>query len=90
VSLSKQNKAEFESMLKQALAIDVDAKPEWRLENLIMQERARWLLSRESELFLGAPPDSTNMGYGMWDVGSGRISYNPHPISQQTTIRIRK
>jgi TRAP transporter TatT component family protein len=58
VSLSKQNRAEFESMLRQALAIDPNAKPEWRLENLIMQERARWLLARTSDLFLGAPPDT--------------------------------
>jgi predicted anti-sigma-YlaC factor YlaD len=58
VSLSKQNRTEFESMLRQALAIDPNAKPEWRLENLIMQERARWLLSRTSDLFLGAPPDT--------------------------------
>ena len=58
VSLTKQNKAEFDSLLHKAVAIDVDAKPEWRLENLIFQERARWLLSRVSDLFLGAPPDT--------------------------------
>ena len=57
VSLSKQNRAEFESMLNRALAIDVDAKPEWRLENLIMQQRARWLLARTNDLFLGAEPE---------------------------------
>ena len=28
------------------------AKPEWRLVNLVMQRRARWLLSRTDELFL--------------------------------------
>jgi len=39
-------------MLHQALAIDPDAKPEWRLSNLIMQRRARWLLSREDALFV--------------------------------------
>jgi predicted anti-sigma-YlaC factor YlaD len=61
VSLSKQNRPEFESMLRQALAIDPNGKPEWRLENLIMQERARWLLSRASDLFLGAPVDTTRM-----------------------------
>ena len=44
------------------LAIDVDARPEWRLANLIMQRRARWLLSREDDLFLdpiGAGPHLT-------------------------------
>lgn len=52
VSIQKQRREEFESMLHQALAIDPDAKPEWRLSNLIMQRRARWLLSREDELFV--------------------------------------
>lgn len=57
VDVPTQNRAEFESMLKQALAIDPDARPEWRLANLIMQRRARWLLSRESELFLDKAPE---------------------------------
>ncbi len=52
VSVQKQNRAEFQSLLRQALAVDADARPEWRLSNIIMQRRARWLLSRESELFL--------------------------------------
>lgn len=47
-------RAEFETLLKQALAIDVDARPEWRLVNLVMQRRARWLLGRIDDLFL--PP----------------------------------
>lgn len=52
VSVQKQNRPEFESLLKQALAVDPDSRPEWRLSNIVMQRRARWLLSRESELFL--------------------------------------
>jgi len=62
VSVNTQNRAEFESLLQQALAINPDARPEWRLANLIMQRRARWLLSRVDELFLdtsrepAAPP----------------------------------
>jgi len=52
VSIQKQNRVEFDSLLKKALAVDPDARPEWRLSNLIMQRRARWLLSREDELFL--------------------------------------
>ena len=39
-------------MLKKALAIDPDARIEWRLNNLVIQRRARWLLSREDDLFL--------------------------------------
>jgi predicted anti-sigma-YlaC factor YlaD len=52
VSVQKQNRVEFESLLKRALAVDPDSRPEWRLSNLIMQRRARWLLSREDALFL--------------------------------------
>ncbi len=52
VSLEKQNRAEFESLLKRALAIDVNVKPDDRLANLVMQRRARWLLQRTGELFL--------------------------------------
>ena len=52
VSVSNQNPAEFKELLNRALAISPDAKPEWRLVNLVMQRRARWLLSRIDELFL--------------------------------------
>ena len=52
VSIQKQDRGEFESMLKKALAIDPDARIEWRLNNLVIQRRARWLLSREDDLFL--------------------------------------
>jgi predicted anti-sigma-YlaC factor YlaD len=52
VSVNQQDREEFESLLKKALAIDPDARPEWRLSNIVMQRRARWLLSREDELFV--------------------------------------
>ena len=51
VSESKQDAEEFESLLKNALAVNPDARPEWKLVNLVMQRRARWLLSHEDELF---------------------------------------
>lgn len=51
VSVLKQDRAEFESLLNRALAIDANARPEWRLANLVMQRRARWLLSRADLLF---------------------------------------
>jgi predicted anti-sigma-YlaC factor YlaD len=56
VSVQKQNRTEFESLLKQALAVNPDSRPEWRLSNIVMQRRARWLLSRENELFLESAP----------------------------------
>jgi predicted anti-sigma-YlaC factor YlaD len=52
VSIGKQDRKEFESLLNRATQIDVNAKPEWRLSNLVMQRRARWLLSRVDELFV--------------------------------------
>jgi predicted anti-sigma-YlaC factor YlaD len=54
VSVSNQDRAEFESLLNRALAIDVDSSPEWRLANLIMQRRAWWLLSHTDKLFYGS------------------------------------
>jgi len=57
VSVQTQNLAEFRSLLEQALAVDVDARPEWRLANLVAQRRARWLLARADELFLTADSD---------------------------------
>jgi hypothetical protein len=41
-------------LLNKALAIDVDAHPENRLSNMVMQRRARWLLARKDDLIL--PP----------------------------------
>jgi predicted anti-sigma-YlaC factor YlaD len=52
VSIAKRDRGEFEALLEKALAIDVNAKIEYRLANLVMQRRARWLLSRADELFL--------------------------------------
>lgn len=60
VAVTKQDRAEFEALLKRALAIDPDAHPQWRLANLVMQRRARWLLSRTDELILpDANPPAT-------------------------------
>ena len=59
VALEKQDRAEFESLLKKALAIDADAWPEIRLANLIAQRRARWLLERMDELFLAVPKENS-------------------------------
>lgn len=52
VSESAQDRRGFTVALDRALAIDPEARPEWRLENLIMQRRARWLLSQSDQLFL--------------------------------------
>ena len=52
VVLPDQDRAAFERLLHRALAINVDARPQWRLINLIHQRRARWLLSQTDALFL--------------------------------------
>ncbi len=52
VALAEQNRAEFEDLLQRALAIDPDAKREWRMDNLVYQRRARWLLERADRLIL--------------------------------------
>src|SRR5439155_7439742 len=56
VSVQKQDAVEFKDLLNRALAIDLDAKPEWRLLNSVMQRRAKWLLGRADELILIKQP----------------------------------
>ncbi len=41
------DRAAYEAVLRQALKVDVNAEPQHRLENLLMQRRARWLLSQK-------------------------------------------
>lgn len=52
VMVQKQEVKQFKALLEKALAINPDALPEARLENTVMQDRARWLLSRMDQLFL--------------------------------------
>ncbi len=56
VALQQQNAVEFKALLDQALAVKVDARPEWRLVNTLMQRRAAWLLGRIDDLILPALP----------------------------------
>ena len=51
VLVPARDRAQFEEMLKKAIAIDVNAEPDSRLRNIILQRRARWLLSRTDQLF---------------------------------------
>ena len=52
VSVGEQNRPEFEHLLEQALAFDVNIHVETRLANLVAQKRARLLLARSDSLFL--------------------------------------
>ncbi len=51
VLVAQKNKTEFQSMLRQALRLDINASPSNRELNLAVQRRARWLLSRTDKLF---------------------------------------
>lgn len=53
VSVSEQNRKEFETLLRQALNFDVETAPSYRMANLVAQRRARLLLSRIDDLFIG-------------------------------------
>ena len=52
VTVQERRRDEFTKLLNQALAVDIDKHPDWRLSNLIMQRRARWLLAHTDEYFL--------------------------------------
>jgi predicted anti-sigma-YlaC factor YlaD len=51
VAVARRDRREFEALLRQALAVDPGARREWRLENLVMQRRARRLLAHADEFF---------------------------------------
>lgn len=52
VCVATRDRREFVATLERATAVDPSARPEWRLENTIMQRRARWLLTKVDDLFL--------------------------------------
>ena len=51
-SINENNRKEFESLLREALAVDISKAPDQKLANVIGQRRARWLLSRIDDLFV--------------------------------------
>ena len=55
VLVPAKDRAAFEATLKKAIAIDVNVEPESRLQNVIAQRRARWLLGRAEKLFPATP-----------------------------------
>jgi hypothetical protein len=56
ICVQRQDLPAFREALAKALAIDVDARRENRLANVLAQRRARWLLAREGDLILAAQP----------------------------------
>ena len=59
VSVPKQNRAEFTTLVNKALAVDPEEFPEKRLVNLLAHRRARRLLGRIDELILEDEPLAT-------------------------------
>ena len=51
VSMPADNRAEFQQLLEQALAIDTNEDTSLRLLNLVNQTRARMLLDHIDDLF---------------------------------------
>lgn len=52
VSVAKQDRREFERLLRQAIAVDPGKRPEWRLANVVMQRRASRLLAHADQMFV--------------------------------------
>ncbi len=52
ISVAEHDRSGFEEMLKKALAIDPNAVPDNRLETLLSQQKARWLLDNVGKFFL--------------------------------------
>ena len=57
VAVPAGDRAEFESLLNQALAIDPEKDPSTRLITLVQQRRARALLEQVDILFPKAPTE---------------------------------
>lgn len=53
VCVAEQNRKEFDALLKQALAIDLNASPDDRLANTLSRRRAERLLATGDDLILG-------------------------------------
>jgi hypothetical protein len=56
VAVREQNPHEFRALIAKALAIDPDRTPRMRLVNIIARQRALWLQTRMSDLFLDIDP----------------------------------
>jgi predicted anti-sigma-YlaC factor YlaD len=61
VCIALEDRACFDQAIQAALAVDPDAAPDHRLENVLMQRRAAWLASQADHWFLPPlPPDDSS------------------------------
>ena len=61
VSIPRQDRAEFDSLIEKTLAVNPDADPNRRLLNALAHRRAQWLRGRADDLIL-TPATDTNGG----------------------------
>jgi predicted anti-sigma-YlaC factor YlaD len=52
VAVREQDYEMFKDLLDKALAIDPEDVPEWRLVNILSQEKAQWLLNHSAQFFV--------------------------------------
>jgi len=52
VAVRDQNRRQFDSLLDRALAVDLDARPDERLQNAMARERTIWLRAQADRLFV--------------------------------------
>jgi predicted anti-sigma-YlaC factor YlaD len=52
VAVREQNLQEFENLLAEALAVDLEGEKRWRLSNILAQKKARFLRERAADLFV--------------------------------------
>jgi predicted anti-sigma-YlaC factor YlaD len=52
ISIRLQDINEFTSLINKALSIDPNAEPGYRLENILSQRRAKWLMMHKEDLFV--------------------------------------
>jgi predicted anti-sigma-YlaC factor YlaD len=52
VAVRAQDVKQFQALLNDALAVDAEAVPEWRLVNVLARNKAQWLLDHGDELFV--------------------------------------
>jgi len=60
IDIPTQNLAEFTELMKKALAINPDAMPDTRLQNIISQQEAQWYMAHLDQFFISAPPNGDN------------------------------
>jgi predicted anti-sigma-YlaC factor YlaD len=58
VSIGTQNRAEFETLIARALAVDPDVAPSFRLANILAQRKAAYLAAHVDDYFLEGPAEN--------------------------------